>query len=82
MPKRALAEKRPILLASLAASLAFFALRQSPLVPEMFLIPLKGAAVGLLALYAAWRGTGRDAVPPDGDPSLFVGWILIEEAAE
>ena len=62
MPKRALAEKRPILLASLAASLAFFALRQSPVVPEMFLIPLKGAAVGLLALYAAWRGTGRDAV--------------------
>ncbi len=61
MPKRALSEKRPILLASLAASLAFFALRQSPVVPELYLIPLKGAAVGLLALYAGLRGSGRDA---------------------
>ena len=60
MPSRALSEKRPILLASIAAALVFFVLRQSPL-PEMFLIPLKGAAVGLLALYAFMRHSGRDA---------------------
>ncbi|WP_159794343.1 lysoplasmalogenase family protein [Croceibacterium salegens] len=56
----ALSEKRPILLASMAAALAFFVLRQSPL-PELFLVPLKGAACGLLALYAFMRHRGRDA---------------------
>ncbi|MGX7895203.1 lysoplasmalogenase family protein [Tsuneonella sp. HG222] len=61
MPKRALMEKRPILLASLAASLIYFALRLSPVVPEMWLIPLKGAGVGLLALYVIARGSGGDA---------------------
>ena len=55
MPKRALIDKRPILLASMAAALAYFVLRQSPVVPEMWLIPLKGAAAGLLALYAFIR---------------------------
>ena len=55
MAGRALAEKRPILLASMAAALAFYVLRQSPVVPEMWLIPLKGSAVGLLALYAFVR---------------------------
>ncbi len=60
MPNRALSEKRPILLASMAAALAFFFMRQSPL-PELFLVPLKGAAVGLLALYAFMRHRGRDA---------------------
>ncbi|WP_305096095.1 lysoplasmalogenase family protein [Croceibacterium aestuarii] len=60
MPNRALSEKRPILLASMAAALAFFVMRQSPL-PELFLVPLKGAGVGLLALYAFMRHRGRDA---------------------
>ena len=55
MPRRALIDKRPILLASMAAALAYFVLRQSPFVPEMWLIPLKGAAAGLLALYAFIR---------------------------
>jgi uncharacterized membrane protein YhhN len=55
MSRRALIDKRPILLASMAAALAFYVLRQSPIVPEMWLIPLKGAAVGLLAVYAFVR---------------------------
>lgn len=59
--KRALIDKRPILLASMAAALAFYVLRQSPVVPEMWLIPLKGSAVGLLALYAFVRLRGSDA---------------------
>ena len=57
----ALSEKRPILLASMAAAIAFFFLYQTQL-PELYLIPLKGAAVGLLALYAFMRHRGRDAV--------------------
>ena len=55
MPRRALIDKRPILLASMAVALIYFVLRQSPVVPEMWLIPLKGAGVGLLALYAFVR---------------------------
>ena len=55
MARRALIDKRPILLASMAAALIYFVLRQSPVVPEMWLIPLKGAAAGLLALYAFIR---------------------------
>jgi len=55
MPRRALIDKRPILLASMAAALAYFVLRQSPVVPEMWLVPLKGCAAGLLALYAFVR---------------------------
>ena len=55
MSRRALIDKRPILLASMAAALAYFVLRQSPVVPEMWLVPLKGCAAGLLALYAFVR---------------------------
>lgn len=58
MPKRALIEKRPWLLASLAAAIAFYALRLSP-TPELWLIPLKGAACALLAIYA-WLQGRRD----------------------
>ena len=61
MSKRALIDKRPILLASMAVALAYYALRQSPVVPELWLIPLKGAGVGLLALYAFVRHAGTDA---------------------
>lgn len=59
MPKRALAEKRPLLLASLLAALAFYYLRWGPW-PELYLIPLKGAAVGLLAVYLWQRHSGPD----------------------
>jgi uncharacterized membrane protein YhhN len=61
MPKHALIDKRPILLASMAVALAYYVLRQSPVVPELWLIPLKGSAVGLLALYAFVRHAGTDA---------------------
>jgi uncharacterized membrane protein YhhN len=60
MPKRALAEKRPLLLASFAAALAFYYLRWGPW-PELYLIPLKGAAVGLLAVYLWLRHSSPDA---------------------
>lgn len=60
MARRALAEKRPLLVASMAAALAYFVLRQSPLVPEMWLVPLKGSAVGLLAIYAWFSDAGAD----------------------
>ncbi|BBC73067.1 conserved hypothetical protein [Altererythrobacter sp. B11] len=60
MPKRALAQKRPFLLASIAAALAFYYLRAGPW-PELYLIPLKGTAVGLLALYALLRHDSQDA---------------------
>jgi len=55
MPKRALIEKRPWLVASLAAAIAYYALRLST-VPELWLIPLKGAGCALLALYALFQG--------------------------
>jgi hypothetical protein len=55
MARRALIDKRPILLASMAAALIYFVLRQSPVVPEFWLVPLKGSAVGLLAIYAFVR---------------------------
>ena len=60
MPRRALAEKRPLLLASIAAALAFYYLRWGPW-SEIYLIPLKGAAVGLLALYLWQRHSSPDA---------------------
>lgn len=60
MPRRALAEKRPLLLASIAAALAFYYLRWGPW-PELYLIPLKGAAVGLLAAYLWLRHGSPDA---------------------
>ena len=57
---RALAEKRPLLLASIAAALAFYYLRWGPW-PELYLIPLKGAAVALLAIYLRQRHSSPDA---------------------
>lgn len=53
MTKRALIEKRPMLLVSLAAAVAFCALRLTA-IPELWLVPLPGLATGFLALYA-WR---------------------------
>ncbi len=60
MSRRALADKRPLLLASIAAALAFYYLRWSTF-PELYLVPVKGAAVGLLALYLWQRHSGPDA---------------------
>ncbi|HEU4820366.1 MAG TPA: lysoplasmalogenase [Qipengyuania sp.] len=63
MPRRALIDHRPWLLASLAASISYFFFRDNP-VPGLYLIAWKGAAVAFLAVYAARRGRGVD------------GWLL------
>jgi len=60
MAKRALIEKRPWLLASLAAAIAFCALRLTHL-PELWLLPLPAVATGFLALYALLHHGGRDS---------------------
>ena len=59
MPKRALIEKRPYLLASIAAALAFYFIRDAEL-GEIYVALVKGAAVGLLAVYAWHRSPSRD----------------------
>lgn len=59
MPRRALIDHRPWLLASLAASISYFFFRDNP-VPGAYLIVWKGAGVGLLAVYTARRGKGVD----------------------
>lgn len=63
MPHRALLDHRPWLFASLAASISYFFFRDNP-VPGLYLIAWKGAAVALLAVYAARRARGTD------------GWLL------
>lgn len=55
MPKRALIEKRPWLVASIAAAIAYFLLRDAA-VPGPLLVLIKGAACALLALYALLQG--------------------------
>lgn len=60
MSRRALAEKRPLVFASIAAALAFYYLRAGPW-PEAWLIPLKGSAVALLAVYLWLRHSSPDA---------------------
>ncbi|MFL0356555.1 lysoplasmalogenase family protein [Erythrobacter sp. GH1-10] len=59
MPKRALIDQRPWLLASVAAAIAFYFLRDNP-IGGLYLILLKGAGVGLLAVYAFYRTKGLD----------------------
>jgi hypothetical protein len=59
MPKRALIEKRPYLLASIAAALAYYFLREGELA-DIYIAAVKGAAVGLLAIYAWHRSHSRD----------------------
>jgi uncharacterized membrane protein YhhN len=60
MPGRALYEKRPLLVASIAAGAAYFYLRDAD-VPELVAIAIKGSAVGLLAIYAFLRHSSPDA---------------------
>ena len=60
MPRRALIDKRPWLLASLAAGIAYFFLRHGHL-PGVYEIALKGAGAALLALYALARHRGADS---------------------
>ncbi|HTN14869.1 MAG TPA: lysoplasmalogenase [Sphingomonadaceae bacterium] len=60
MSRHALYEKRPFLLASIAAAAAYFYLRDAD-IPEIAAVALKGASVGLLAAYAFLRHSGPDA---------------------
>ena len=60
MPKRALSEHRPYLLASLAAAISYFFVMDSA-IGGIWLMAWKGAGVAFLALYAAHRGKGVDA---------------------
>ena len=96
MPKRALVEKRPWLLASLAAGISYFFVMKSPAIPGLMLLAWKGAGVALLAAYALARHQGQDsrmiagvmALGALGDVTLelnlFVGVIMngMEEAQQ
>ncbi len=59
MPKRALIERRPWLLASMACALALLLL-QGGQTPGLYLMALRGGALVLLAIYAALRHRGSD----------------------
>ncbi|MEQ8771603.1 MAG: lysoplasmalogenase family protein, partial [Erythrobacter sp.] len=60
MAKRALADHRPWLLASVVAACAYYFLWNNPIAEGVWGILLKGSGVGLLAVYAMrrTRGTG------------------------
>ncbi len=60
MPKRALIEQRPWLLASLVAGISFYFVKDSQL-PGLYQMAWKGAGVALLAVYALVRHTGADS---------------------
>lgn len=78
MPKRALIEKRPWLLASLAAGISFWFVRDIGL-PGIQLMAWKGAGVALLAVYALMRHKGTDANTIAGIMALgALGDVLIE----
>ncbi|GGC21036.1 hypothetical protein GCM10011371_05880 [Novosphingobium marinum] len=60
MSKRALAERRPWLLGSVVAALAYWLLAESDF-PGLYLIALKGAPFAMLAIYALLRFPGSGA---------------------
>jgi hypothetical protein len=74
MPKRALVEKRPYLLASIAAALAYYLLRGGE-TPELYVALVKGAAAGLLAVYAWHRSRS-------GDVHLIAGVMAVAAVAD
>lgn len=60
MPKRAFAEKRPWLIASLVAGISYYFVRQGD-IPGAYLTAWKGAGVAMLAAYALTRQKGADS---------------------
>jgi len=60
MPKRALVDQRPWLLASLIAGISFYLVKDSGL-PGLYQMAWKGAGVALLAVYALVRYSGADS---------------------
>ncbi|WP_088310869.1 lysoplasmalogenase [Novosphingobium sp. B 225] len=78
MPKRALIEKRPWLLASLAAGISFYFVKDSHLA-GLYQMAWKGAGVALLAVYALLRHHGADSRQIAGVMALgALGDVLIE----
>lgn len=59
MPKRALIEHRPWLLAAIVGALAYYVFRTA-ITDEMTIIALKGSGVGFLAVYAWQRADADD----------------------
>lgn len=60
MPQRALSERRPLLLVSIVAAIAWYFLRDGDF-GGIWLMLLKGTAVAMLAIYAAVRHNSFDA---------------------
>lgn len=79
MAKRALIEHRPWLLASVVAATAFYFLRDNPVGEGTWGLLAKGAAVGLLALYALLR-VPRDRRGIDG--ALLVLALVLAAAGD
>ena len=76
--RRALAERRPWLLASLVLGISYFFAKDSA-VPGLYLVAWKGAGVALLAVYALLQGVGRDGRLLAGVMALgALGDVLIE----
>ena len=61
MPRRALIERRPWLLASIAAAVAYYLLSDDVTVPGAYLFVLRGVPFALLAIYALLRHQGQDS---------------------
>ncbi len=78
MPKRALVEKRPWLLASLVTAIAYYVAKDGP-TPGLYLMALKGLPVALLAVWALLRHAGNDTRTLAGVMALgAIGDMLME----
>ena len=79
MAKRALIQQGPWLLASIAAATAYYFLRDNPVGEGVWGIALKGASVGLLALYALLCvPQGKHRI----DGFLLVGTLALASAGD
>ncbi len=79
MAKGALIEQRPWLLASIAAAVAFYFLRDNPVGEGTWGLAAKGASVGLLALYVWLRvPSGRRGL----DGALLTGALVLAAAGD
>ncbi|MEE4537843.1 MAG: lysoplasmalogenase family protein [Erythrobacter sp.] len=74
MARRALIEHRPWLLASVTAAIAYYFVWNNP-IGGVWLILLKGAGVGLLAVYAWRRSVGADG-------SILAGVLALSAAGD
>ncbi|KPF65228.1 lysoplasmalogenase family protein [Porphyrobacter sp. AAP60] len=79
MAKQALIEQRPWLLASIAAAIAFYFLRDNPVGEGTWGLLAKGASVGLLAVYAQARvPRGKRGL----DGLLLIGALTLAAAGD